>query len=222
MRWARILDCGDISSSRQFKSAFWELSHRQAATNGQVRKPKLISIGGDESSTFQALRALEDVYRQRIALVRFGGDRGFLHNGLKGVIESNSSVHIGNYIRSRSKTLHDGLESSLGIFGDEIDDLQPTGVASAIDDRVGSLPVYLSINLNIIDVGLAPGVSDPIAGGWSTRELISVLRGIEGLNIVGAEVVGVAPVYDGEGGQTALMAAQIVYEILSSIVKRDR
>jgi agmatinase len=71
-----------------------------------------------------------------------------------------------------------------GIFCDEIDDLGPDGIASMINSRVGAaVPVYLSINLNVIDAGLAPAVSDPFVGGWTTRELTAVLRSIEELNV---------------------------------------
>ena len=64
------------------------------------------------------------------------------------------------------------------------------------------------------------GTGTPEPGGWLTRELIQVLRGIEDLNVVGADVVEVSPSYDGAGEQTALAAAQVVYELVTSIVKR--
>ncbi len=68
----------------------------------------------------------------------------------------------------------------------------------------------------------APGTGTPEPGGWTTRELIRILRGIEKLNLVGADVVEVAPAYQGTGEETALAAAQVVYEILSSMVKKGR
>lgn len=87
--------------------------------------------------------------------------------------------------------------------------------------RIGTeAPVYLSVDIDVIDPGLAPGTGTPEAGGWSSRELIKILRGVESLNIVGADVVEVAPAYDGTGEQTSVAAAQIVYEILTSLVKR--
>lgn len=52
-------------------------------------------------------------------------------------------------------------------------------------EHVGTdTPVYLSIDIDVIDPGLAPGTGTPEPGGWTTRELIRVLRGIEGLNVV--------------------------------------
>ena len=102
-----------------------------------------------------------------------------------------------------------------------MDDLGPTTISRQIVSHVGTeTPVYLSIDIDVIDPGLAPGTGTPEPGGWTTRELIRVLRGIEGLNVVGADIVEVAPSFDGAGEQTALAAAQVGFEILSSMVKR--
>jgi len=80
--------------------------------------------------------------------------------------------------------------------------------------------VYLSVDIDVLDPGIAPGTGTPEPGGWTSRELIKILRGIEGLNVVGADIVEVAPAYDGTGEQTALAAAQVVYEMVTNIVKR--
>lgn len=102
-----------------------------------------------------------------------------------------------------------------------MDDIGAKGIAEAIIKHVGTdAPVYLSIDIDVIDPGLAPGTGTPEPGGWTTRELIRVLRGIEGLNVVGADVVEVSPSYDGAGETTALAAAQVAFEILTSMVKR--
>lgn len=76
------------------------------------------------------------------------------------------------------------------------------------------------LDIDVIDPGLAPGTGTPEPGGWTTRELIRILRGIEGLNLVGADVVEVSPAYDGSGEVTALAAAQVAFEVLTSMVKR--
>ncbi|KAL9044076.1 MAG: hypothetical protein Q9214_002760, partial [Letrouitia sp. 1 TL-2023] len=63
-----------------------------------------------------------------------------------------------------------------------------------------------------------PGTGTPEPGGWTSREAIKILRGLESLNIVGADIVEVAPAYDGAGEQTSLVAAQVAFEILTSWV----
>jgi agmatinase len=75
-------------------------------------------------------------------------------------------------------------------------------------------------DIDVLDPAFAPGTGTPEPGGWTTRELIRILRGIEDLNLIGADVVEVAPAYQGQGEETALAAAQVVYEVISSMVKK--
>ena len=145
--------------------------------------------------------------------------------GEEGLIANGRSVHAGLRTRLSGQDYADYAEDTaqgfLQIEADDIDHLGVEGIVTAIIDRIGTeLPVYLSIDIDVIDPGLAPGTGTPEPGGWTTREVIRILRGIEGLNIVGADVVEVAPSYDGRGEQTALAAAQIVYEVLTSVVKK--
>lgn len=143
----------------------------------------------------------------------------------EGLILNGSSVHAG--LRTRlsgddwADFEDDTSQGFLRISSDDIDELGTAGVISSILSRIGTeTPVYLSVDIDVLDPGLAPGTGTPEAGGWTSRELIRILRGIEGLNVVGADVVEVAPAYDGVGEQTALAGAQVVYEILTSVVKR--
>ncbi|RMZ90735.1 hypothetical protein DV736_g2032, partial [Chaetothyriales sp. CBS 134916] len=143
----------------------------------------------------------------------------------EGLIRNTSSVHAG--LRTRlggsdyDDYANDDTQGFLRIEADDIDELKPSGVADLIVNKIGTdVPVYLSLDIDVLDPGLAPGTGTPEPGGWTTRELIQILRGIEDLNLVGADVVEVAPAYDGSGEETALAAAQAVYEIVTSMVKR--
>jgi agmatinase len=143
----------------------------------------------------------------------------------EGLIKHNSSVHAGLRTRLGGESFGDyDVDTDQGFYrieADDIDELRPDGIAKLIMQRIGTeVPVYLSVDIDVIDPGLAPGTGTPEPGGWTTRELIRILRGIEGLNVVGADVVEVAPSYDGRGEETALAAAQVVYEIVTSVVKR--
>lgn len=149
------------------------------------------------------------------------GNEGLLINDT-----SRPSVHAG--LRTRlsgdgwGDFEDDAAQNWLRVQADEIDDLGgPGGVVKAILDAIpADDPVYLSVDIDVLDPAFAPGTGTPEPGGWTTRELIRILRGIEGLNVVGADVVEVAPAYQGRGEETALAAAQVVYEIISSVVKR--
>lgn len=115
----------------------------------------------------------------------------------------------------------DTQQNWLRVVADDIDDLGTKGVVKTILDAIpADDPVYLSIDIDVLDPAFAPGTGTPEPGGWTTRELIRILRGIEGLNVVGADVVEVSPAYQGAGEETALAAAQVVYEMLSSMVKK--
>jgi agmatinase len=86
-------------------------------------------------------------------------------------------------------------------------------VAAAIRARVGDNPLYLSIDIDVLDPAHAPGTGTPEAGGLTSRELLGILRGLAGLRLVGADVVEVAPAYD-HAEVTAVAAAHVCYELL--------
>ena len=143
------------------------------------------------------------------------------HN--ESLIMKSKSVHAG--LRTRLSGLGDNEDDDaqgwIRFTADDMDDIGFAAMAKQIVSHVGTeTPVYLSIDIDVIDPGMAPGTGTPEPGGWTTRELIRVLRGIESLNVVGADVVEVSPGYDSSAETTALAAAQICFEILTSMVKR--
>lgn len=79
-------------------------------------------------------------------------------------------------------------------------------------------PVYLSVDIDVIDPGLCPGTGTPEAGGWTVRELRQIIRGLETLRIVGVDLVEVSPPYD-VSEVTALAASDLIYELISIMVK---
>ncbi|THV69945.1 Arginase/deacetylase [Aureobasidium pullulans] len=215
-----------------------------------VRYPKLVTLGGDHSVALPALRALFEIYRRPIAVVHFDAhldtwpgikeeddsywfsDQSnynhasvFWNAAREGLLANGSCIHAGLRTRLTGTSFqdyeNDVQQGFMQIEGDDIDRWGVEGIAERILTRVGTeVPVYLSIDVDVLDVAFAPGTGTPEAGGWSTRELIRILRGIDGLNVVGADVVEVAPAYDGVGEPTAIAAAQIVYEVVTSMVKR--
>lgn len=231
----------------QMTSAYLELGHR-APLSSSLRIPKIITLGGDHSLALAALRGLNEVHGGPIAVLHFDAhldtwhpakypspwpskQAQYNHGSMfwlasnEGLILNGSSVHAGLRTRLSGDDWadydDDSAQGFLRISSDDIDDLGTKGVIETIMRRIGTeIPVYLSVDIDVIDPGLAPGTGTPEPGGWTSRELIRILRGVEGLNVVGADVVEVAPAYDGVGEQTALAGAQVVYEILTSVVKR--
>ncbi|KAH8696079.1 putative agmatinase [Talaromyces proteolyticus] len=158
---------------------------------------------------------------------RFNHGSFFHIASTEGLISNTTSAHAG--IRTRLTGVDDGDYTNPGpeqgfmrIHADDIDDIGPAGVVESIINRIGldpEQPVYLSVDIDVLDPGTAPGTGTPEPGGWTTREMIRILRGIEKLNLVGADIVEVSPSYDNVGETTALAAAQVAFEIITSMVK---
>ncbi|KAI4107188.1 MAG: hypothetical protein L6R37_001765 [Teloschistes peruensis] len=211
-------------------------------------KPKLLTLGGDHSIALPALRALNKIYGGPIAVMHFdahldtwhpakypspweSAQSDFNHGSMfwiasnEGLILNGSSAHAGLRTRLSGEGWDDFVDDErqgfMRISSDDIDDLGTKGIIDKIVDRIGvETPTYLSIDIDVIDPGLCPGTGTPEPGGWTSRELIRIIRGLESLNVVGADIVEVAPAYDGTGEQTALTAAQLGFEILTSWVGR--
>jgi agmatinase len=91
------------------------------------------------------------------------------------------------------------------------------GVVEKIRERVGDAPLYVSIDIDVLDPAHAPGTGTPEAGGLTSRELLGILRGMAGLRLVGADVVEVAPAYD-HAEITAIAAAHVSFELLALVL----
>lgn len=233
---------------QQMSEAFLELGSRPPALAHQANpKPKLLTLGGDHSVALPALRALNKIYGGPIAVLHFdahldtwhpakyssawpSAQSDFNHGSMfwiasnEGLIINGSSAHAG--LRTRllgwDDYEDDERQGFLRISADDIDEIGTRGIIDAILERIGTeVPTYLSLDIDVLDPGLCPGTGTPEAGGWTSREVIKILRGLESLNVVGADIVEVNPVYDGSGEQTALVAAQIGYEILTSWVGKS-
>lgn len=233
---------------KQMTAAFSELGARAAVSSHLAPRPRLMTLGGDHSLSLPALRALHAVHGP-IRVLHFdahldtwhpakypsywaseqsrfthgsmfwlAGDEGLISN-----VTSAPSVHAG--LRTRLSGTgdwdDDDKQNWVRISADDVDEIGTKGIVDNIMETLGTEdPVYLSIDIDVLDPAFAPGTGTPEPGGWTTRELIRILRGIEKLNLVGADVVEVAPAYQGAGEETALAAAQVVFEVLSSMVKK--
>ena len=87
-------------------------------------------------------------------------------------------------------------------------------------ERVGDLPVYLSVDIDVLDPSFAPGTGTPEAGGLSSRELLRVLRGLTSINLIGADLVEVAPAYD-HAEITSIAAATVIFDMITLLSLRS-
>ena len=102
----------------------------------------------------------------------------------------------------------------------DLDTLGIRDVIDAIRARVGDSSVYISVDIDVLDPAFAPGTGTAEPGGWSTRELLTVLDGLAGLPVVGGDVVEVAPAYDNTGETTVLAAAEVAFSLIDLMVYR--
>jgi agmatinase len=135
---------------------------------------------------------------------------------LDGVLDPGRVVQIG--IRGGAEYLWEfSYESGMTVIHAE--DVERMGLPAVIEkarEVVGEGPVYVSFDIDALDPAFAPGTGTPEAGGLTTREALAILRGLAGLDVVGGDVVEVAPQYDATTN-TAQAAAQVLFTILSLI-----
>ncbi len=94
----------------------------------------------------------------------------------------------------------------------QANDLSVDEITKRIKERVGDMPVYLIFDIDCLDPAFAPGTGTPVCGGLTTDKVLKILRGLVGINLIGMDVVEVAPSYD-HSEVTALAAATIALEL---------
>ena len=224
----QVADAGDVACNPfDILEAITQVE--VAARHALSRADRLITIGGDHTIALPLLRAMHEKHGP-ISLIHFDAhldtwdtyfNAPFTHGtpfrraSEEGVLALDSSAHVGirGPLYARSDLADD---QQLGFATVSTVDVAKRGVDEAIDrvrDRVGDHPVYVSIDIDVLDPSHAPGTGTPEPGGLTTREVQLILRGFEGLNIVGADVVEVAPAYD-HAELTTIAAANLVYEFL--------
>ncbi len=190
----------------------------------------LLTIGGDHTI---ALPMLRSVHRDHgpIAVLHFDAHLDtwdtyfgapythgtpFRRASEEGLLDKEHCLHMG--IRGPLYSPQDLSDDKvLGFQVITSDDYQFDGLATVIERmraRLGDAPVYVSIDIDVLDPAHAPGTGTPEAGGLTSRELLNTLRGLTGVNIVGADIVEVAPAYD-HAEITGIAASHVAYELLS-------
>lgn len=230
----QIVDAGDIACTPYDIGRAVEQIEEQARPLLAADK-KLISIGGDHTIALPLLRAVHRTHGP-VALLHFDAhldtwdsyfDQPITHGTVlrrafeEGLLVENRSMHVG--IRGPVYDQDDFVRDHK--FGFQIircSDLDQIGVPAAVErvkDRIGDTPVYVSVDIDVLDPAFAPGTGTPESGGLDARELLGLLRGLGDLNIVAADVVEVAPAYD-HADITSLAAATVVFDLLALMVKQ--
>jgi agmatinase len=196
-----------------------------------------VLIGGDHACTLPHLRATKS--RGPVAVIDFDShtDAWDSYFGEKynhgtwmrraieeGLVDVDHSIEVG--LRGSIYEAADwtGLRSELGLdylTTENVLDLGPDAVATAIRERVGDRPAFVSFDIDVVDPAFAPGTGTPEPGGLSAHDSLAIVRRLTDVDFVGFDVVEVIPAYD-PAAQTAFLAANLTYEMLSLIALRRR
>ena len=195
----------------------------------------LVSLGGDHTIAVPLLRAVNKKFGQ-VALVHFDAHLDtwdtyfgapythgtpFRRAAEESLFNDQASMHVGirGPLYSREDLVNDEELGFKVVHCDELESHGVDHVIKRIRERVGENPLYLSIDIDVLDPAHAPGTGTPEIAGLSSRELVNIIRGLQGLNLVAADIVEVAPAYD-QAEITSLAAATIAFEMVNLIVTR--
>jgi len=177
-------------------------------------------FGGDHYVTYPVLKSHARHFG-KLSLIHFDAhsdtwpdnskrvDHGtmFYHAAKEGLVDDRSSVQIG------LRTTNDETLGFNMLDARWVHEHGPAAVAEEIRRIVGTNPAYLTFDIDCLDPSFAPGTGTPVCGGLSTHQALEIIRGIAGVNLVGMDVMEVAPAYD-VGEITALAGATLAAEFL--------
>jgi agmatinase len=227
----QVADAGDLAVN-PFSIDEAIAAVERAARGLLEQAARLLTLGGDHTIALPLLRAVAAVHGP-VSVVHFDAHLDtwdtyfgaaythgtpFRRASEEGLLDRSGCLHVG--VRGSLYTDADlTQDSELGfqhIPAPDVEELGVPGMVERIADRVGDRPVYVSVDIDVLDPAHAPGTGTPEAGGLTSRELLATLRSFAALNLVGADIVEVAPAYD-HAQITGIAAAHVGYELLSAL-----
>ena len=229
--YAQVADAGDIAANPH---DIPEALETVEAAAGELigRGSRLMTLGGDHTIALPLLRAVAREHGP-VALLHFdahldtwdsyfGCDHThgtpFRRAVEEGILDTSSLSHVG--IRgslfqagdlTEDAKLGFGIVTSADVMRRGVDE-----VAQQLRERIGGRPLYVSVDIDVLDPAHAPGTGTPEAGGMTSREVLEILRGLSGCRLVSADLVEVAPAYD-HAEITSIAASHIAYELITSM-----
>lgn len=227
----QVVDAGDLAVNPfSIETAIRDVE--RGARGLLERATRLVAIGGDHTMALPLLRATAARHGP-VAVVHFDAHLDtwdtyfgaphthgtpFRRASEEGLLDRSGCVHVGT--RGPLYSQHDLADDrELGfavVSAPELDDLGASGVAERIASRVGDRAVYVSVDIDVLDPAFAPGTGTPEAGGLTSRELLSIVRSLSSLRILGADVVEVSPAYD-HAEMTGIAASHVLYDLISAM-----
>lgn len=231
---AQVVDAGDIpvnpfsidEAVQQIEAGLDELL---------AQGLKLVTLGGDHTIAYPTLKSLHKVHGP-ITVIHFDAHLDtwdtyfgtplthgtpFRRASEDGLIDQTSSLHVGirGPLYDKSDLEDDARLGFAIIKSDDLDSQGAETVIERIRNRVGDKPVYVSIDIDVLDPAFAPGTGTPEIGGLTSREMLKLIRSLDVLNLVGVDIVEVSPAYD-HAQITGLAAANLAYELITLLARR--
>ena len=231
---AQVVDAGDIACTPfSTEEAVTQIEHGAGTLLAQGTH--LVAVGGDHTVALPLLRATAARHGP-LALVHFDahldtwdtyfGQRythgtPFRRAWEEGLLLRDHSLHVGlrGPLYDGSDLTDDAAMGFAQVTTDMVGDLGVATVTERMRSRVGGAPVYVSVDIDVLDPAHAPGTGTPEAGGLTSRELLGLLRGLGETAVVGGDVVEVSPAYD-HAEITAVAASHVLYELVTMLARR--
>ena len=233
----QVADAGDIACNPfDIDEAIKQIE--KGSTELLQKVGSIVTIGGDHTIALPLLRSINKKVGGPVALVHFDAHLDtwdtyfgapythgtpFRRAREEKLFLDDASIHIG--IRGPLYSTNDlKNDRELGFKTIHCDEFQTNTIdqiVKRIKDRIGNNPLYISIDIDVLDPAHAPGTGTPEVAGMTTREILNVLRGLAGSQLVSADVVEVAPAYD-HAELTSTAAATIVYELINIIARNPK
>jgi agmatinase/guanidinopropionase len=231
----RLADYGDVEIEMAYIEKTMALIEAEVGSV-LAQGPKVVTLGGDHSISLPLLRAHAAAARQAgegpLALVHLDAhtdvepgnyEHGtvFRHAVEEGLVDPAATIQAG--IRGSLYFRDDlALARQMGITVLTIDDCFEMGIPAVIEAirrTVGERKVYLTLDIDAADPAFAPGTGTPEPGGFTSYQMLQLVRGLKGLDLVGMDLVEVSPPFD-QSGVTALLAANLIFEFLCLLALR--
>jgi agmatinase len=234
----QVADAGDVAVNPfSIESAISEVEGAARELLRGAGIPRLLALGGDHTIALPMLRAVHAVHGP-VAVVHFDAHLDtwdtyfgaaythgtpFRRASQEGLVDRTGCLHVGirGPLYAESDLADDTALGFQVLPATDMEHLGTLGMIEAVARRVGDRPVYVSVDIDVLDPAFAPGTGTPEAGGLTSRELLAVLRSCTDLNLVGADIVEVAPAYD-HAQVTGIAAAHVGYELLSALAMGKR
>jgi agmatinase len=233
---AQVVDAGDIAVNPfSIDEAMQQIT--EGVDELLDQDIRLVTLGGDHTIAYPILKSLHKKHGP-VTVIHFDAHLDtwdtyfgaplthgtpFRRASEEGLIDLESCLHVGirGPLYDKSDLLDDTKLGFQVVTSIDMDRLGMDAIVELVRKRVGNKPVYVSIDVDVLDPAFAPGTGTPEMGGFSSRELLALIRSLDVVNVIGADIVEVAPQYD-HAQITGIAAAHLAYELITILARSQK